>query len=63
MTAPTTIAALVIRIQASFERFLQAIARVDQDQLLAPDLPAGWSSKDVLAHLAWWDNGCSTLFS
>jgi hypothetical protein len=55
MTASTTVAALVTRVQASFERFLQAIARVDQDQLLAPNLPGGWSIKDVLAHLAWWD--------
>jgi uncharacterized damage-inducible protein DinB len=29
-----------------------AIARLDEDHLLAPG-PAGWSVKDILAHLAW----------
>ena len=55
MAAPTTVAALVIRIQAAFERFLPAIGRLSEDQLLDPCLPGGWSVKDVLAHLAWWD--------
>ena len=55
MAAPTTVAALVIRIQAAFERFLPAIGRLSEDQLLDPRLPGGWSVKDVLAHLAWWD--------
>jgi uncharacterized damage-inducible protein DinB len=55
MTPPTTVAALVIRIQAAFDRFLQATAALHADELLAPRLPGGWSVKDVLAHLAWWD--------
>lgn len=55
MTPPTTAAALVVRVQAAFDRFLQAIAAFPADELVAPHLPGGWSVKDVLAHLAWWD--------
>jgi len=55
MAPPTTVAALVVRIQAAFDRFLQATAALHGDELLAPRLPGGWSVKDVLAHLAWWD--------
>jgi hypothetical protein len=55
MPAPTTVTALVIRIQESFERFLQATAPLREDELLEPRLQGGWSVKDVLAHLAWWD--------
>jgi hypothetical protein len=55
MTPPTTVAALVVRIQAAFDRFLQATAPLRVDELLEPRLPDGWSVKDVLAHLAWWD--------
>jgi hypothetical protein len=55
MAEPTTVADLCTRIEASFERFLQAIAPLQEDALLEPRLPGGWSIKDVLAHLAWWD--------
>jgi len=55
MTRPTTAADLVTRIQASFERLLQALTLISEDQWLEPRLPGGWSIKDMLAHLAWWD--------
>jgi len=63
MTPPTTAAALVVRVQAAFDRFLQAIAALHADELLAPRLPGGWSVKDVLAHLAWWGNAMRPTIS
>jgi len=63
MTAPTTAAALVVRVQAAFDRFLQAIADLHADELLVPRLPGGWSVKDVLAHLAWWDQWLLYIFA
>ena len=55
MSTPTTLAALVDRITIAHRRFLQAIRSLSDAQLLEPRLPGGWSVKDVLAHLAWWD--------
>jgi uncharacterized damage-inducible protein DinB len=63
MTPPPTAAALVIRIQAAIDRFLQAIAALHADELLAPRLPGGWSVKDVLTHLAWWDQWLLYIFA
>ena len=48
--------AIVARIAAAHERLLAAIAPLTDEQLQAPVLgQAGWSVKDVLAHLAFWD--------
>ncbi|MBO0684512.1 MAG: maleylpyruvate isomerase N-terminal domain-containing protein [Candidatus Dormibacteraeota bacterium] len=30
-----------------------ALARVPQERMLEPELPGGWSLKDVIAHVAW----------
>jgi hypothetical protein len=46
---------LVDWIAVAHLRFLRAIERLPEPQLLEPRLPGGWSVKDVLAHLAWWD--------
>ena len=44
------------RIEASHNRLLDAIAPLTEEQLTAPVLGTdGWSVKDVLAHLAFWD--------
>jgi len=55
MSTPTTIAELLDWVATAHQRFLQAVARLSDDQLPDPRLPGGWSVKDVLAHLAWWD--------
>ena len=47
---------LTARIAAAHERLLTAIAPLSPAQLTAPVLgPDGWSVKDVLAHLEFWD--------
>jgi uncharacterized protein (TIGR03083 family) len=55
MSTPTTLAALVDRITIAHQRFLQVVGSLSDAQLQEPRLPGGWSVKDVLAHLAWWD--------
>ncbi len=47
--------AVVAAIEAAHARFLAAIAPLTAAQLQAPVLDGGWSVKDVLAHLAFWD--------
>lgn len=56
VSEPTTIDAIVARVAAAHQRLLDAIAPLTPAQLQAPVLgTAGWSVKDVLAHLAFWD--------
>jgi hypothetical protein len=49
------IGAIVARIAAGHKRLQDAIAPLSDEQLQAPVLDGGWSVKDVLAHLAVWD--------
>jgi uncharacterized damage-inducible protein DinB len=53
---PPTIEEIVTRIAAAHRRLLDAIASLSDEQMQAPVLGSnGWSVKDVLAHLAFWD--------
>jgi hypothetical protein len=53
--APETIEQIVARIAGAHQRLLDAIATLTDAELLAPVLAGQWSVKDVLAHLAFWD--------
>jgi uncharacterized damage-inducible protein DinB len=55
MSAPQTMAEIIARIERAMQRVVQAIAPLSPAQMLEPRLPNGQSVKDVLAHLAWWD--------
>jgi hypothetical protein len=55
MSAPQTMAEIIVRIERAMQRVFQAVAPLSVAQMLAPQLPDGHSAKDVLAHLAWWD--------
>lgn len=47
--------AVVAAIAAAHRRLLDAIAPLTDEQMQAPLLSNGWSVKDALAHLAFWD--------
>jgi hypothetical protein len=47
--------AIVARIASGHQRLHDAIAPLSDEQLQAPVLDGGWSVKDVMAHLAIWD--------
>ena len=55
MTSPTTVAAIVARIEVVHADFAAALALLDDDRLQAPCLDGGRSGKDLLAHLTFWD--------
>jgi hypothetical protein len=55
MSAPQTMAEIIARIERAMQRVVQAITPLSPAQMLEPRLPDGWSVKDVLAHLTWWD--------
>jgi uncharacterized damage-inducible protein DinB len=47
--------AIISRIASGHRRLHEVIAPLSDEQLQAPVLDGGWSVKDVLAHLAIWD--------
>lgn len=55
MNEPKTMAELIARIERAMERVAQAIAPLSPAQLQEPRLDGGRSIKDVLGHMAWWD--------
>jgi uncharacterized protein (TIGR03083 family) len=52
---PETLPEILSRIERAMERVDAAIAPLSAAAMEEPRLADGWSVKDVLAHLAWWD--------
>ncbi len=52
-------AELLERIHRSWSDLEQAIAQLSDAQLSAPALSGGWAIKDMLAHLASWEQRCT----
>jgi uncharacterized protein (TIGR03083 family) len=48
-------AELLARIDAEHEQLLTLLQRLTDEQLQQPVLEGGWSVKDVLAHISWWE--------
>jgi uncharacterized protein (TIGR03083 family) len=46
---------LLNEISAGRTRLESALARLTPAQMTEPDLPGGWSVKDLLAHFGWWE--------
>ncbi len=55
MSTPTTIGAIVARIEAVHEQFADALVLINDARLMEDRLPGGRSGKDLLAHLTFWD--------
>lgn len=53
---PNTLEQLKFRNAVAHARLLAAVVARSEAELSEPRLPAGWSVKDVLGHLAWWDH-------
>jgi hypothetical protein len=48
-------AGLINEIIAGRARLEAAVARLTPAQMIETDFPGGWSMKDLLAHLGWWE--------
>ena len=44
------------RIDASWAGWLAALRGIPDDRLLEPGVCDGWSGKDLIGHVAYWDN-------
>ena len=56
-------AELLSNIRSGRARFESALASFSDDQLLAPDLHGGWSIKDLIAHIGFWEQHTAMRFS
>ena len=56
-------AELLARIRSGRARFESALAQFSDDQLLAPNLHGGWSLKDLIAHIGFWEQRTALEFS
>jgi hypothetical protein len=45
---------LIARLRAAFDRWDQFLTSRTDEELVAPRLPGGWSTRDVIAHLMAW---------
>ena len=55
MAEPGTQTALLERIASEHKQLEQTLDRIPTAQLVEPALADGWSVKDVLAHITWWE--------
>ena len=55
-TPETGIDETLRRIDASWAGWLAALRGIPDDRLLEPGVCDGWSGKDLIGHVAYWDN-------
>jgi hypothetical protein len=53
---------LLNKIRAGRELIEAALVRFTPEQMLEPALPAGWSVKDVVTHLGWWETRAVDIY-
>lgn len=56
-------AGLLAHIRSGRAQFESALAQSSDDQLLAPNLHGGWSLKDLIAHIGFWEQRAALTFS
>jgi hypothetical protein len=53
---------LLANIRAGRQQLEFALARLSEEQWLAPALHGGWSLKDLIAHFGFWEGRIITLY-
>ena len=56
MPLPTTITELLECLHSARAEWDKAIEKLDDRQLIQPNVCGQWSVKDIIAHVAWYDN-------
>ncbi len=54
--APQTVSDLLQRIELSWSAFLITLEDLTEDQLMEPGAVGEWSLKELLGHVAFWDD-------
>lgn len=56
----TRIAKLVEKVEAAWADFHNAYAGLSDEELLIPRVCGAWSTRDLIAHVTWWDQEAIT---
>jgi hypothetical protein len=43
------------RLAAAWTDFEESYAGMSDEQLLVPGVQGGWSARDIIAHVTWWE--------
>ncbi|HBY99336.1 MAG TPA: hypothetical protein DEP84_36265 [Chloroflexi bacterium] len=54
---------LLKQMHAGRERLNEALGRVDESRMTVPVLPNDWSVKDLVAHIGWWEQRITGLYT
>lgn len=46
---------LIARLEKSWTDFQDSFKGLSEEQLLSPGVTGGWSVKDIIAHVSWWE--------
>ncbi len=46
---------ILTKLETAFQAFGDACAGLSDEQMLEPGVTEGWSIKDILAHVSWWE--------
>lgn len=46
---------LIARLEKSWADFQDSFKGLSEEQLLSPGVTGGWSVKDIIAHVSWWE--------
>ncbi|MCD6475486.1 MAG: DinB family protein [Anaerolineaceae bacterium] len=63
MPLPTTITELLECLHSARAEWDKAIEKLDDRQLIQPNVCGHWSVKDIIAHVAWYDNQMVDMIS
>lgn len=53
---------LLANIRTGRERFDAALVQVAPERMLEPAFHDGWSVKDMLGHIGWWEQRCVDVY-
>ena len=51
---------LLARIETAWQAFRSSYAGLPEERLLQPGVAGGWSVKDTIAHVSWWEDEALT---
>ncbi len=54
---------LLEKVRISRAEFESVMMQFSETQMLEPGLPGGWTPKDALAHIAWWERRAYSVIS
>jgi len=46
---------VIARLEKTWNEFNEAFAGLSDEEMLKPGVTEGWSVKDIISHVSWWE--------